>query len=168
MVQNSNKVLGYKHIKQPTKEIVSYIDNRRKGIVKSLKTRWPKFNRHCMGGIEPNVIITIAGISGSGKSSFANSLETDLFDMNPDEDFVVLSFSFEIRKMSRNSVNCLGSPEEGNQQPSLGGDTFEGSTTSSESQVDNNSTTKAECPNYKIVPMNIKELKEFYKDKDIV
>lgn len=96
MVQNSSKVLAYKHIKEPTKEIVSYIDDRRKGIVKSLKTRWPKFNKHCMGGIEPNVIFTIAGISGSGKSSFANSLETDLFDMNPNEDFVVLSFSLEM------------------------------------------------------------------------
>jgi len=49
-----------------------------------------------MGGIEPNVIYTIAGMSGSGKSSFVNSLETDLFDLNPKEDFIVLSFSFEM------------------------------------------------------------------------
>jgi len=49
-----------------------------------------------MGGIEPNTIYTIAGISGSGKSSFANSLETDLFDLNPNENFVVLSFNFEM------------------------------------------------------------------------
>jgi len=49
-----------------------------------------------MGGIEPNVIYTIAGMSGSGKSSFVNSLETDLFDLNPREDFIVLSFSFEM------------------------------------------------------------------------
>ena len=44
---------------------------------------------------------------------------------------------------SRNSVNCLETPEEDNQQPSSCGDTEKGSTTSSESQVDNNSTTKA-------------------------
>jgi len=49
-----------------------------------------------MGGIEPNVIYTIAGMSGSGKSSFVNSLETDLFELNPDEKFIVLSFSFEM------------------------------------------------------------------------
>lgn len=49
-----------------------------------------------MGGIEPNTIYTIAGISGSGKSSFVNSLETDLFDLNPNEKFVVLSFNFEM------------------------------------------------------------------------
>jgi hypothetical protein len=57
---------------------------------------------------------------------------------------IVPCMMYKIRKMSRNSVNCLGSPEEGNQQPSSCGDTEKGSTTSSESQVDNNSTTKAE------------------------
>jgi replicative DNA helicase len=91
-----NKSLTYKHISHSTDEIVTYINNRRKGIVKSLKTRWDKFNKVCMGGIEPNVIISIAGISGSGKSSFANSLETDLIDLNPAEDIVVLSFNFEM------------------------------------------------------------------------
>jgi replicative DNA helicase len=88
--------LEIKHISQPTKEILKYIDDRRNGRVVSLKTRWRKFNNACMGGIEPNTIITVAGISGSGKSSFVNSLESDLFDLNPNKEFVVLSFSFEM------------------------------------------------------------------------
>jgi replicative DNA helicase len=49
-----------------------------------------------MGGIEPNTIYSIAGISGSGKSSFLNSLETDIYDLNKEVDFVVLSFNFEM------------------------------------------------------------------------
>jgi replicative DNA helicase len=49
-----------------------------------------------MGGIEPNVLITFAGISGAGKSSLVNSLETDIIDLNPDEDIVVLSLNFEM------------------------------------------------------------------------
>ena len=92
----NNDLLPYQHIKEPTNEILNYIDNRRKGIVKSLKTKWSKFNNMCMGGIEPNTIYTIAGVSGSGKSSFVNTLETDLFDLNPKIDFVVLSFNFEM------------------------------------------------------------------------
>jgi len=89
-------MLQYRHIKEPTSEILSYIDGRRNGSFKSLRTRWSKFNVQCMGGIEPNTIYTFAGISGSGKSSFVNSLETDLFDYNVDEDFIVLSFNFEM------------------------------------------------------------------------
>lgn len=92
----NNKVLPYKHISAATSEIVNYIANRRTGTVRSLMTRWPKFNKTTMGGVEPNAIYTIAGISGSGKSSFVNTLETDLIDLNPQEEIVILSFSFEM------------------------------------------------------------------------
>ena len=95
MDRNSSR-LRYKHISSSADEIVAYIDDRRTGKTSSLKTRWAKFNKLCMGGIEPNTIYTIAGISGAGKSSFANSLETDLFDLNSRDDFVVLSFNFEM------------------------------------------------------------------------
>ena len=90
------KVLEFKHISSATNEIVKYIDDRRKFVVRSLKTRWAKFNKLAMGGIEPNSVYTIAGISGSGKSSFVNTLETDIIDLNKDDDVVVLSFSFEM------------------------------------------------------------------------
>ncbi len=92
----NSKILPYKHISQPTSEIMHYIRNRKSGKTRSLKTRWEKFNNLCMGGIESNTIYTIAGISGSGKSSFVNSLETDLFDLNPNIEFCVLSFNFEM------------------------------------------------------------------------
>lgn len=88
--------LLYKNVYHHAEEIDYYINSRRKRSIKSLQTRWNRFNNLCMGGIEPNTILTIAGISGSGKSSFVNSLQTDLFDLNPDIDFVVLSFTFEM------------------------------------------------------------------------
>jgi len=95
MEQNSNS-LTFKHISTATNEIVSYIDDRRKGVSKVLKTKWNKFNNTIGGGLEAGTIMCVAGISGSGKTAFVNSLETDLFDLNPDVDFYVLSFTFEM------------------------------------------------------------------------
>ena len=67
MENESIKVLPFKSISEVTKESLSYIDARRKHIITPLKTQWKKFNRVCCGGVEPNMIFTIAGGSGSGK-----------------------------------------------------------------------------------------------------
>ena len=77
-------------------EAIDYIAGRREHTIVSLKTRWNKFNKQCMGGIEPNTVMTIAGISGSGKSSVANSIQTDIIDLNPNEDISILTFSLEM------------------------------------------------------------------------
>ena len=77
-------------------EAIDYIAGRRDHTIVSLKTRWNKFNKQCMGGIEPNTVMTIAGISGSGKSSVANSIQTDIIDLNPNEDIIILTFSLEM------------------------------------------------------------------------
>ena len=52
------------HSSSDIREIVEYIKDRSKGVSESLKTKWGKFNKLCMGGIEPNTIYTIAGVSG--------------------------------------------------------------------------------------------------------
>ncbi len=91
-------------------ETINYIEGRREHKVVSLKTRWKKFNRQCMGGIEPNVVITIPGISGSGKSSFANLIQTDIIDLNPSENVIVLNFTLEMvgfRQVGRTLSNKL-------------------------------------------------------------
>ena len=77
-------------------EAIDYIAGRRDHTIVSLKTRWNKFNKQCIGGIEPNTVMTIAGISGSGKSSVANSIQTDIIDLNPNEDIIILTFSLEM------------------------------------------------------------------------
>jgi replicative DNA helicase len=91
-------------------EAINYIKGRREHSVVSLKTKWKKFNKQCMGGIEPNTVYTIAGISGSGKSSFVNLLQTDIIDLNPNEDIIVLNFSLEMvgfRQVGRTLSNKL-------------------------------------------------------------
>lgn len=92
----SSKTLSFRHISTATNEAVEYIRKRKNHEIQSLRTRWNKFNKSCMGGIEPNTIYTIVGISGSGKSSFVNTLETDLIDLNSNQDVIVLNFSFEM------------------------------------------------------------------------
>ena len=107
MEQNSFKI---RPISEVAQEAVNYIAGRRDHDIVSLKTRWEKFNRQCMGGIEPNIVMTIAGISGSGKSSFANLIQTDLIDLNPEEDIIVLTFSLEMvgfRQVGRTLSNKL-------------------------------------------------------------
>ena len=112
MEQNSYNNLGFriKTISQATREAITYIKERKEHSIESLKTRWPKFNKFCMGGIEPNTVYTIAGMSGSGKSAMANLIETDLFDQNPGKDIIVLSFTLEMsssRQIGRKFSNKL-------------------------------------------------------------
>lgn len=108
MEQNLSDIV--RPMSEVAQEAIDYIGGRRNHSVSSLKTRWVKFNKQCMGGIEPNVVMTIAGISGSGKSSFANLIQTDLIDLNPNDDVVVLTFSLEMvgfRQVGRTLSNKL-------------------------------------------------------------
>lgn len=110
MEQKSFNTLPFKSISKVADESLEYIRKRKDKTIIPLKTRWNKFNKVCCGGIEPNMIITIAGGSGSGKSAFANTLETDLIDLNPDQEIVILSFSYEMlsyRQVGRKLSNKL-------------------------------------------------------------
>jgi len=91
-------------------EAITYIEGRKTKNITSLTTRWNKFNNVCMGGIEPNTIYTISGISGSGKSSFANLITSDIIDLNKKEQIVILVFSLEMvgfRQIGRTLSNKL-------------------------------------------------------------
>ena len=108
MEQNLSKIV--RPMSEVAQEAISYIAGRREHNIVSLKTRWTKLNKQCMGGIEPNTVYTIAGISGSGKSSFANLIQSDLIDLNPNEDIIVLTFSLEMvgfRQVGRTLSNKL-------------------------------------------------------------
>lgn len=96
MELNYANPLPFKHISIATDEAVEYIYKRMTHEIEPLKTRWNKFNDMCCGGIEPGCVYTVAGASGTGKSSFVNTLETDLIELNPNRQLVILSFSFEM------------------------------------------------------------------------
>ena len=149
-------------------EAINYIKGRKERDIVSLKTRWNKFNKQCMGGIEPNTIMTIAGISGSGKSSFANELTTDLIDLNPTEEIVILNFSLEMvgfRQVGRTLSNKLRRTTSTlySSETSLDDDTFR--------KVINVSNQLKEYPIYFVddpgTPMQVKETIEKFYEKHI-
>jgi replicative DNA helicase len=92
----SNKKLQFISLEDAARQELRYIKGRMDGNIKSLLTPWRKFNIASMNGIEWGSIITIAGMSGSGKTAILNELETGLFEKNPQENFAVLSFNFEM------------------------------------------------------------------------
>lgn len=102
------KSLRIKSFKQAADEEIEYIEKRKNGEIKPLKTSLKKFNKALMAGVSKGDIITIAGGSGSGKTSLLNQLESDFFECNPHEKIAVLNFNFEMqsrrligRKLSR-------------------------------------------------------------------
>lgn len=109
-MEQSSFNLNVRPISVVAQEAIDYIAGRREHSIVSLKTRWKKLNKQCMGGIEPNTIYTFAGVSGTGKSSMANLIQTDIIDENPNEDIIVLTFSLEMvgfRQVGRTLSNKL-------------------------------------------------------------
>lgn len=109
-MEQSSFNLNIRPMSVVAQEAINYIAGRRDHSIVSLKTRWKKLNKQCMGGIEPNTIYTFAGVSGTGKSSMANLIQTDIIDENPNEDIIVLTFSLEMvgfRQVGRTLSNKL-------------------------------------------------------------
>lgn len=99
------------HISEAGNRALEYISGRREGTITSLKTPWSKFNTVTLDGIEWNKIILIPGRSGSGKTMIAEQLTRELFELNPNQEFAVLSFNFEMPSehlQLRNIVGKLG------------------------------------------------------------
>lgn len=96
MAEKSCKILPFITVEEAARQEVRYIRDRKDKKIKSLKTPWKKFDRAGMNGIEWGTITTIGGMSGSGKTAILNELESGLFDLNPDENFAVLSNNFEM------------------------------------------------------------------------
>ena len=88
--------LKIKPITDAYKEELLYIQKRFSGEIKSVKLPWNSWNKIYMDGWEWGWIITIAGMSGSGKTAIWNILESAFFEQNPDEEFEILSFNFEM------------------------------------------------------------------------
>ena len=71
MNQKGANILQFRGISEVAEEARVFIENRRSGKEQSLKVKSKKINETFMNGFDWNRIITIAGLSGSGKSTIA-------------------------------------------------------------------------------------------------
>jgi replicative DNA helicase len=84
------------HISDAYQEALNYMRQRKAGEIKSIKTPWAKVNQVTMDGLEWNNIIVIGGRPGSGKTMFTNLITREAFKLNPEQQFGVLDFQFEM------------------------------------------------------------------------
>lgn len=77
-------------------EALKYMLNRQKGLEKSIYTPWPKFNDATTDGLEWNTLTVIGGRPGSGKTLIKDQIIRESFSLNPDDNFRVLEFQFEM------------------------------------------------------------------------
>lgn len=88
-------MLRYEHLSSGVERAKKYIQDRNSGLSRSLLTSKPKLNSVFMDGIDWNRILTIGGLSGSGKSTILEELKRDFCTLN-EQDFYILSFEFEM------------------------------------------------------------------------
>lgn len=89
----SNK---WRHVSNIRHETLNYIKKRRLGLIKSLRTPWPKLNNVLMDGLEWGSINIVGGRPGTGKTSVASQITNQAHMNNPGQDFAVLNFQFEM------------------------------------------------------------------------
>lgn len=90
-----------------------YVNDRRNGLIKSLKTKYPKLNSFLMGGIEANTILCISALSGGGKSALSKTIRDSLADLNRDQVFKQYIFNLEMlahQQVARSIVSMAKVP----------------------------------------------------------
>jgi len=77
-------------------EALKYMQKRQQGLEKSIYTPWPKFNDATTDGLEWNTLTVIGGRPGSGKTLIKDQIIRESFELNPNDDFRILEFQFEM------------------------------------------------------------------------
>jgi hypothetical protein len=91
----SNQTL-WKNQRQGYIDSLHYLKGRMDGVIKSIKTPWSKFNDATTDGLEWHSMTVIGGRPGSGKTLIKDQIIREAFTLNPDEEFRVLEFQFEM------------------------------------------------------------------------
>lgn len=77
---------------------INYIKKRASGEIQPLATCYSKLNKALGGGFEANTMVTLSGLSGTGKSSLSKRLMSSMTEniIESGRNCVALSFNFEM------------------------------------------------------------------------
>lgn len=87
---------GRKSYVSVLKKGLKYVEKRRSGDIKSLRTPWPGFNSAGISGLEWGSMLTIGARPGAGKTMIVSQLLREAHRLNPDQKFNILEFQFEM------------------------------------------------------------------------
>jgi replicative DNA helicase len=89
---------GFDTMSDTIKVAKNYVADARSGNRIVFPTKWPRYNRQLMGGLQPGKMYVIGGRPGSGKSQFSNQMLFDVLDLAEDNGHKMLVFywSFEM------------------------------------------------------------------------
>lgn len=96
MSQSSKLILKKLSSQEVVKQNLEYVDQRRKGLITSLKTKYEKLNSALMGGLELDTILCISALSGAGKSTLSKTIRDSMVTMNKTQKFKQYIFNFEM------------------------------------------------------------------------
>lgn len=92
----NKRPFGARRYSDVLSEGLQYIDDRRHGRIKSIKTPWAGFNKAGVGGLEWGSMLTIGARPGAGKTLIVSQLLRESRVINLDQDFNILEFQFEM------------------------------------------------------------------------
>lgn len=87
---------GLKFHHETLDEGLQYIEDRANGRIKSFKTPWTGLNNASIGGLEWGSLITIGARPGAGKTMVVSQILREARRQNPQQDFNILDFQFEM------------------------------------------------------------------------
>jgi len=86
-----------KKISEILKESIQIVVDRTEGKTRSYKTNWRNLNEVLpSGGLDYYTNFTIGGRTSTGKSAFANLLLLGILENNPQEDYIVIYWNWEM------------------------------------------------------------------------
>jgi replicative DNA helicase len=97
---NPQQAPKWRHVSEIRKETLSYINKRKHGLIRSIKTPWAKLNGVMLDGLEWGGVYVIAGRPGTGKTAVVSQITNYAHYNNPDQDFAILNFQFEMSDRS--------------------------------------------------------------------